>query len=493
MALKIVGLGPGDGRYFTRQAWEVLSEVGTIYLRTERHPAAADLPNQALIKSFDYLYESAVDFDEAYENITNVIISHAREAARRSEYIVYAVPGDPSIGESSVSSIVARAKEEGIDVDIVVGVSFIEPMLAAIGVDGLDGVQLYDAIDLTRFHYPPVSTDIPLIIGQLYDSFLASDVKLSLSALYPDEHEVTLIHGAGTPDQLIENTPLFGIDRSDSLAHLTSLYIPPLPYASTLSALAETVAHLRGPDGCPWDQEQTRLSMRSTLLEEASEVLDALDKEDIPAICEELGDLLYHLVMQSQIALEQEEFRLTDVIAGIDAKLRRRHPHVWGEWEAADSSEVIRNWERIKVEERLGKGVQASVLDNIPFGMPALARSQKIQERVKRIGFDWPDISGVIDKVREELAEVQAAENLMEFELEVGDLIFAVVNWSRWLGIDAESALRTANQRFDRRFRLIEEMAKDRKIKLENLDLDSLDSLWEEAKATLAKNQAIRS
>jgi len=502
MTIKIVGLGPGDGRYFTRQAWDVLSAADTIYLRTERHPAVADLPKQAAIHSFDHIYESAEDFEEVYKAITENIVSIAREAAEHSRIVVYAVPGDALVGESSVAAIIDRAFEEGIEVTTVPGISFIEPTLAAVGIDGLDGLQIFDAIDLTQFHYPPISTDIPLILGQIFDRFLASEVKLTLSALYPDEHEVMLIHGAGTSNQIVERTPLYGIDRSDLLAHLTTLYVPSLPYASTLASLAETVAHLRGPDGCPWDQEQTRQSMRATFLEEASEVLEALDDEDVPAICEELGDMLYHLVMQSQIALEHDEFRLTDVIAGIDAKLKRRHltdviagidaklkrrhPHVWGDWKVADSNEVIRNWERIKTEERHDEGVRSSLLDNMPSTMPSLACAQKMQDRVKRVGFDWADISGVVAKVTEEISEVSSAGSKKDHEHEIGDLIFAVVNWARWLGIDAESALRVANQRFERRFRVVEDIAEQSNSVLSSLDLDELDEMWEKAKRSLA-------
>ena len=486
MTIKIVGLGPGDGRYITRQAWDVLSAAETIYLRTERHPAVADLPKQAKVYSFDHIYESAENFEEVYKEITEKIVTFAREAAVRSEFVVYAVPGDAWIGESSVSAIMDRASDEGIEVTTVAGISFIEPTLAAVAVDGLDGLQIFDAIDLTQFHYPPISTDTPLLLGQIYDRLLASEVKLTLSVLYPDEHEVVLIHGAGTTDQIIERTPLYGIDRSSLSAHLTTLYVPALPYASTLAALAETVAHLRGPDGCPWDQEQTRQSMRATLLEDASEVLQALDDEDVPAICEELGDMLYHLVMQSQISMEQDDFRLTDVIAGIDAKLKRRHPHVWGDWMVADSNEVIQNWEKIKAEERQGTKARPSLLDNLPSAMPSVARAQKIQERVKRVGFDWPDVTGVVAKVAEEITEVNAASNMKEYEHEVGDLIFAVVNWARWLGVDAESALRMANQRFERRFRVVEGLAEQRKSKLSSLDVDVLDEMWEEAKRSLA-------
>lgn len=309
---------------------------------------------------------------------------------------------------------------------------------------------------------------------------IASELKLALMSIYPDAHEVGLVHGAGTDEQVVERVPLYEIDRITHSAHLTTLFVPPLPLSSTLSSLAETVAILRAPGGCPWDQEQTPQSMRSGFLEEASEVLAALDEDDAEALCEELGDLLYHIVMQVQMAAEEELFKLTDVLAGIDTKLKRRHPHVWGDWQVADSAEVVRNWEQIKTQEKAA--APQSLLDNIPAALPALARSQKIQDRVNKVGFDWPDVAGVWAKLEEEIKELHAAATPEERTAELGDILFVIVNLARWLGVDAETALRETNLRFSRRFQGVEQLAQTRSLSLAEMDFAAMDALWQEIK-----------
>ena len=314
---------------------------------------------------------------------------------------------------------------------------------------------------------------------------LANELKLVLTAVYPNKHPVTLIHQAGNDDQTIEKIPLYAIDRSDQVSHLTSLFVPPLPVSSSLAALAETVAVLRSPDGCPWDQEQTSQSLRSGFLEEASEVLAALDANDTDGIREELGDVLYHLVMQTQIANEAEDFRLTDVIAGIEAKLKYRHPHVWGDWQVSDSEEVIQNWEMLKAKEKTERS--DSLVDNIPEALPALARSQKLQARVGKVGFDWPSIEGVYEKLQGEVVELRQANSPEHRSEELGDLLFVTVNLARWLDVDAESALREANLKFSRRFRALETLAKTRHLNLSEMDLDGLEALWQEVKGQMTE------
>ncbi len=475
MAITIVGLGPGDGRLLTRQAWDVLAAADPLYLRTARHPAVADLPTAGVRHSFDHLYDTAVDFAQVYETIMGQIISLGQQGD-----VVYAVPGHPFVGEATVTGIVAAAQQANIAVTIIPGLSFIEPTLSALAVDGLDGLQLVDALDVCAHHYPQVNPNAPLLVAQVYNQMIASELKLTLMSIYPDEHEVVLVHGAGTDGQAVERVPLYEIDRIAHSAHLTTLFVPPLPLPSTLSALAETVAILRAPGGCPWDQEQTPQSMRSGFLEEASEVLAALDEDDAEALCEELGDLLYHIVMQVQMAAEEELFKLTDVLAGIDTKLKRRHPHVWGDWQVADSAEVVRNWEQIKTQEKAA--APQSLLDNIPAALPALARSQKIQDRVNRVGFDWPDVTGVWEKLEEEIKELHAAATPEERTAELGDILFVVVNLARWLGVDAETALRETNLRFSRRFQGVEQLAQSRSLDLAAMDFAAMDALWQEVK-----------
>ena len=482
MGITIVGLGPGDGRYLTREAWQTLSQTGRVIVRTARHPAVADLPPGAEIVSFDHVYDSAASFEEVYETISHAVLEMAQQAPADNSEIVYAVPGHPLVGESTVATILDRARSLDVAVRVVDSLSFLEPTLSALGQDAFDGLQLFDGLEVAGYSHPPLNTDHPALLGQLYDRLVAGEVKMALMALYPDDHDVVLVHGAGTAEQVLERVPLYEIDRSDRISHLTSLFIPAMPYAGSLSSLAETVAFLRGPDGCPWDQEQTSQSLRAGFLEEASEVLQAIDDQDVDALREEMGDMFYHLVMQVQIALEHEEFRLNEVIGGIISKLIRRHPHVWGEVAVADSGEVIRNWEAIKDQENHQTPKGESVLNSVPLTLPALARAQKIQQRVVRVGFDWPDIEGVEAKIGEELDEIRSAESPLERQMELGDLLFALVNWLRWLDVDAESALREANNRFERRFRLVERLAAARDIDLAALSIDRLEALWQEAK-----------
>jgi tetrapyrrole methylase family protein/MazG family protein len=480
MGLTIVGLGPGDGRLLTRQAWELLSQADNLYLRTERHPAVADLPRQGAWLSFDALYDQADDFSQVYERIVTAVLEVAQSAD-----VVYAVPGHPLVGESTVTALLERVRETAVPVEIVAGLSFIEPTLTLVGVDALDGLQIFDAIELSQYEHPPLNPDQPALLGQVYSRLLAGELKLTLMNLYPEEHQVCLVNAAGAADESAVWLPLYELDRRPELNHLTSLYLPPLPYAASLHALAETVAILRGSNGCPWDQEQTSQSMRAGLLEEAYELLAALDSEDSDGLCEELGDMFFHLVMQTQMAAEMGDFTLTDALVGIDAKLKRRHPHVFDGLEVANVTEVLQNWEAIKAEEK-GLPAQRSLLDNLSLALPALAQSQKIQERVRRIGFDWPDVSGVVAKLDEELTELHEAETAADRQAELGDVLFVMANWAGWLDIDAESALREANSRFEGRFRLLEGLAAARGLNLAQMDFDAMDQLWQEVKRAIS-------
>lgn len=482
MAIKIIGLGPGNAMQMTREAWQSLTSAETVYLRTERHPAVADFPANITIKSFDHLYDTTDSFEELYARIVQELLARCQD-----EEIVYVVPGHPYVGEATVTALVAAARERAVPVSVLGGPSFVEPVLTSIGEDALDGLQLFDALALLEYHYPPVNADSPMLLAQVFSPLVASDLKVVLGAIYPDQHPVTLIHAAGTQGEIVESLSLYEIDRSRHIDHLTSLFVPPLPQKATLAALAETVAVLRSPDGCPWDQEQTAGSMRAGLLEETSEVVDAISAGDPIGLREELGDVLYHLVMQAQMALETGEFRLSEVVAGIEAKLRHRHPHVWGDWEVRNTAEVLHNWEILKNHEKPDRG--ESLLDGIPNALPALARSQKIQSKVRKVGFDWPDVEGVYTKLEEEIAEIKAARSHAEIQGELGDALFVMANVANWLDVDAESALRSANQRFSHRFRRLEQLIGERGLEWSELDWEGLDGLWEEVKERLAKEE----
>lgn len=253
----------------------------------------------------------------------------------------------------------------------------------------------------------------------------------------------------------------------------------PLNDLSQFSSLVAIIAHLRGPDGCPWDREQTYTSMRQSLLEECYEVLECIDQGDRSRLCVELGDLLMQVVFQAQLAAEVADFELKDVISGINAKLIRRHPHVFGSLKVAGTSEVLHNWEVLKEKER---GAGASMLAGVPRQMPALAYSQEVQARAARVGFDWADDEGVMEKLAEEVAELKQARSEPEKEWEFGDLLFVLANIARRRGVDLESALRGANDRFRRRFAAMEELCRQRGLGFSKLSFDEKNALWEEAK-----------
>ena len=313
------------------------------------------------------------------------------------------------------------------------------------------------------------------------------DPLVVLRRLYPADHPIGRLG-------LADGTTV-GALVTDSLA--APLYVGPVAPELALAgpwAMPWISDRLRRPDGCPWDREQTHASLRKHLLEETYEVYDALEAGATPALAEELGDLLLQVVLHAQLAAEAGVFDLADVQAAIAAKIVRRHPHVFGDAEARTASDVNRQWERIKAAERAaaaeaadGAGttgaVPKSALDGISPSMPALASSQEMQERAANLGYDWPSIDGVLDKVTEELAELRAAGTDAEWAEEFGDLLFVLVNVARRHGIESEAALRAANDKFRRRFRSVERQAAEQGVALRDLDFSALDELWDAAKA----------
>jgi tetrapyrrole methylase family protein/MazG family protein len=396
---------------------------------------------------------------------------------------VYAVPGDPLVAESTVIRLLERARQENIPVEIVSGVSFIEPTMALLGVDALEGLQLLDGIATANMHHPPLNPDYPALLAQVYSRDLASNLKLTLMNQYPDDFEVTLIHAAGTPDASVETLPLFEIDRSERIQHMTALYLPVLGGMTSFEQFQEVIAHLRAPEGCPWDRKQTHRSLREYLLEESHEVLEAIDSDDTDALREELGDLLLQVVLHAQIATDDGEFRMADILRGINAKMIHRHPHVWGDVQVDGAEGVLKNWDALKQQEQTGKKKRDSILDGVPKSLPALLQAQAYQDKAAKPGFDWHQIDNVIDKVREEFDEVITAENDAHRTEEMGDLLFVIVNWARWLKIEPESALREANAKFYRRFHYIEQAVAAQGKPMTDFTLAQLDALWDEAKA----------
>src|SRR6266542_2220081 len=392
-AIAIVGLGPGARGQVTTDAASLVesaSQVGSLVLRTHIHPLVQEWPALAGAQSLDGHYESAETFEETYSRIAAEVIARAAAVQGNGE-LVYAVPGHPLVGESTVTRVRSLAARGGVAVRIVPGLSFVDAALVAVArvlQSALDGesLRVADALALGR-----IDPTVPLLVCQVYSRAVASRLKLALADHYPDEHMVVLIHAAAVPGaERVERLPLHEIDRRAETAHLTSLWVPalaPLDAVREPQTLRQVMAELRAPepDACPWDGEQTDDTLRRYLLEETYEALDALDAGDDHALEEELGDLLLQIVFHAQIADERGQFNLGDVCAAINRKLIRRHPHVFGGRREQDANVVLRNWEQLKREERAGKDqAERSMLDGVPVSMPALSYAQQVQDRAAR-------------------------------------------------------------------------------------------------------------
>ena len=253
-------------------------------------------------------------------------------------------------------------------------------------------------------------------------------------------------------------------------------------FPHTFDGLMALVTHLRGPEGCPWDREQTARSMRRYVMEECHELLEAMD-EGVPSeVAEELGDVVFHVAFQVRIWADEGGFGESDVFGSVIEKLVRRHPHVFGGEAASGAEQVLGKWQALKAAER---DPSASIMDGVPGGMPALAYSQALQGRAAGVGFDWEEPAGVADKVVEEVAELAKAADADERERELGDLLFSIVNLARWLSVDAESALRGAASRFRSRYELMETISREQGRDFAGLSSDDKDVLWRKAKASL--------
>lgn len=479
--ITIIGLGPGTSDHLTRGAWQALQRAETVYLRTSSHPCVSQFPPTINCVSFDEVYQSFERFEDVYAEIAARILA----AARRDGQVVYAVPGDPLVGEASVARIMEIARAEALDVEIIHGLSFIEPCLSLIGHDALDGLQILDALSVAGHYHPPINPALPALLAQVYSRDVASSLKLTLMNQYPDEFQVTLVHAAGTPADKVESLRLFEIDRSSAIGITTSLYLPALDELGSFESLQNIIAHLRSPEGCPWDREQTHQSLRPFLIEEAYEVLDTLDADEPGALCQELGDLLLQILLHTQIAIDEGEFYMSDVLRHLNEKMLRRHPHVFGDLPpTSDLAQLSRIWNVVKAAEKADADQQSdSILDGVARAAPALSVAQLYSSRAAKVGFDWPDIAGVEAKFQEELAEALAAESAGERVKELGDLLFVTVNWLRWLGVDdPESLLRGINAKFYRRFKHVESQAARAGKPLSDFSLDELERWWQDAK-----------
>ncbi|TLS35118.1 nucleoside triphosphate pyrophosphohydrolase [Pseudalkalibacillus caeni] len=478
--LTIVGLGAGGMEQLTMGSYRLLKNAETLYIRTAHHPVVKELKEEGVqFTSFDQFYEKNDSFEDTYRAIVDQLW---QETVGKD--VVYAVPGHPLIAEQTVQTLLHEAEEKGVSIDIAGGQSFLDPMFSALKIDPIQGCQILDA---TRFSRSEVQIRQHLIFVQVYDAFVASEVKLTLMELLPDDYGVTVVRAAGNKDESVIKIPLYELDRSVEVDNLTAVYVPPVSEDALLYGdfeyLREVIAALRGPDGCPWDKKQTHESLKKYLIEEAYEVLDAIDEQDEDHLAEELGDVLLQVMLHAQIGEDEGMFTIADVVSNLNDKLVRRHPHVFGEKQAENAEEVSALWEDIKKEE--GYRPEKSRLDKINKALPGVLRAYELQKSAAEIGFDWSEPEPIWDKVTEELEEFMQAlakEDEQEKISEFGDILFALINLGRYYKINPEEAVLRTNSKFYNRFRYIEEQLAARGLKGEELTLDELDSLWDEAK-----------
>ncbi|GAW91667.1 nucleoside triphosphate pyrophosphohydrolase [Calderihabitans maritimus] len=484
--IQVVGLGPGAPEQLPLGVLKILRSGAEVFLRTEKHPTVNFLRQEGIpFSTFDYLYETKKTFEEIYSSIVSLLLE--RVLVVSAGEIVYAVPGNPLVAEKSVELLMQEARRKKIEVFVTPAMGFVEAVCSALKIDPIGGIKVLDGLALKPQDLDPTSG---LLIAQVYSRHVASEVKLTLMEVFSDECRIKVVKAAGIPgDEKIEEIPLYELDRLPWIDYLTTVYVPPAREkikprtVYPLDSLVEVMARLRSEDGCPWDRAQTHESLKRYLIEETYEVIEAIEEENMHKLCEELGDLLLQIVFHTQLATERDFFDINDVIRGIVAKMIRRHPHVFGDVKADTPDEVRRNWENIKQEER-GPEKNNFIL-NVPRGLPALIRAEKVQNKAAKVGFDWPDVEGVWKKIEEEIEEFKEAINSGDRKKiyhELGDLLFAVVNAARFLAVDPEEALHSTTKRFIQRFSYMEEQARRRGKRLENMTLEEMDALWEEAK-----------
>lgn len=484
--LRVVGLGPGGFDNLPLSNLQALQEAQRVYLRTSKHPGVESLTGQGIKwTSFDGLYQRADSFEQVYREIVKILLQKCREESP----VVYAVPGHPLVAETSVSWLLEEAKDKNIEVEIMGAQSFLDAVFVALQIDPIQGTAVVDAMSLEKIAIEPT---LSLIITQVYSRAIASEVKLTLMEYYPDDFLVKLVRAAGVSGQeKVMDLPLYELDRVHSIDYLTTLYVPPLGRNISkagrflLDPLVRVMEELRGENGCPWDKEQNHDSLKRYLVEEAYEVIEAIEDKSMYKLCEELGDLLLQVVFHAQLAREEGHFDMNDVVQAVTKKMIRRHPHVFGDVYVEDAAQVKVNWEEIKELEKGHNREQPASLVQVTRGLPALLRAEKVQAKASRIGFDWPDINGAWSKVEEELRELSAAikeQDSRRMGEELGDVLFAVVNVARFLKLDPEETLNRTVAKFIKRFRYMEEKAGEMNRNLADMTLEELDILWEEAK-----------
>ncbi|MEH7093600.1 nucleoside triphosphate pyrophosphohydrolase [Neobacillus vireti] len=481
--IEILGLGAGDLEQLPVGVYRKILKANRLFLRTKEHPVVTSLEKEGLTYvSFDGVYEKHDQFEAVYEEIVQTLLQEAI-----TETVIYAVPGHPLVAERTVQLLLEYGPEKGIHITIGGGQSFLDAIFASLKIDPVEGFQLLDGTALLASQ---LQLEQHMFISQVYDQFIASEVKLTLMEKLPDDYEVYIVTAAGSSQESIEKVALYELDRKVTVNNLTSVYVPPVKDEQILlknfAKLREIIAVLRSPEGCPWDKEQTHETLKRYLIEETYEVIEAINSGDIDQLVEELGDVLLQVMLHAQIGEDDGYFSIDDIIEGLSEKMIRRHPHVFGNRKADTAEQVVQNWQEIKQQEK-GEQPHASLLEGVSLAQPNLLRAYELQKKAAKAGFDWKEIRPALEKVKEELDEFVneldgTEEGLLLAKKEFGDLLFAFVNVARFLNIHPEEALFETNEKFIRRFRYVEEKVKNSGRSFEEHTLEQLDQYWDEAK-----------
>lgn len=480
--ITIIGLGAGDIEQLPLGIYRILRDSDNVYLRTKEHPVVKELEKEGLrYESFDDIYEKFPTFSEVYEEICTTLLQKAEK-----DDLIYGVPGHPLVAERTVQLLLERGESYGVEIEVAGGQSFLDALFNSLKIDPIEGFQLLDGTSLNR---DDININNHVIIAQVYDTFIASEVKLTLMEKLPDDYEVYIVKGAGSRLEQIKKVLLYELDRKVEVDNLTSVYVPPVTdeniHYKEFAKLREIIAILRGPNGCPWDKKQTHSSLKKYLLEESYEVIEAINEEDIDHLIEELGDVLLQVMLHAQIGEDDGYFSIDDVIKGISEKMIRRHPHVFAAGDAKTAEDVVQKWEEIKKAEK-GQTEVTSVIKDEGKHLPNMMRAYSIQKQAAKVGFDWDEVEDAWAKVKEELHEFEEEMKRNSgdgaLQKEFGDCLFALVNVARFYHFNPEEALFGTNQKFLRRFAHVENKVKESGKEFEDFTLAELDRFWDEAK-----------
>lgn len=479
--IEVIGLGAGDIEQLPLGIYRKLRKSNElIFTRTMDHPVIAALQDEGIcFHAFDEVYEQYDTFEQVYQQIVQTLI----EKAKQTTTLVYTVPGHPMLAEKTVQLLLESSE---VEVVIAGGQSYLDSLFSALKIDPIDGFQFLDA---TNFVRNQVDYRNHLIFCQVYDRFIASEVKLTLLEDLKPEHPIKVVEAVGSQRERIQDIPLVELDQSVELSNLTSVYVAPSQpemLNHQFFRLRETIATLRGPSGCPWDKKQTNVSLRKYLIEEAYELIDAINKEDDEAIIEELGDVLLQVMLHSQIGEDLGFFTIDEVIKGITNKMIRRHPHVFADAKITDEQELNDRWQAIKAEEKATRHSVSAFLDRVPASASPLVKATELQKEAEKVGFTfatkeqaWKQLIAQLTTYKESVD--QLAES--DLEQQFGDILFAIVQVASYDKVNTSLGLEQANQTFIQRVLRVEKMLKAKGQSLHSSSSEVLNTLWKQTKS----------